>query len=351
MVRRAGAVPARPLSPSPLRPNSPGGHATTANRSVSPSPLRPHSPHLTNGSQPGSPFLAGSPRSLNVTALEFQPRISSGTSPSPIPAPVWAPQHGTTSSPLGTPRIPPASASATVSYFPPVPSSSKPISRGPWQRDSPVGTPTDELDDDPFATTWAVGTGAALGMSQPDPSTSSPAEWMIGHPDFDDEWDGYDTGGQDASKLSPHPVVQEPSGAAGALGGLSGTAGAYTMTPLDMLCSIFAESDISAHQLEDALSRNGWDVDRTIEWLVTHQLRTSDLTQAVSSSPSLNYLSLDHASQSPRGASPRPPLPPSSSSGSPHWSSRPMTPSNSGQGSAYPPSAATNRVCRYYVSF
>ena len=51
-------------------------------------------------------------------------------------------------------------------------------------------------------------------------------------------------------------------------GGLGEASSGYIMTPFDVLCSIFADSDIQPAELEEALSQNGWDVDRAMEWII-----------------------------------------------------------------------------------
>lgn len=52
--------------------------------------------------------------------------------------------------------------------------------------------------------------------------------------------------------------------------GLGGSSANYIMTPFDVLCSIFADTDIAPADIEEALSRNGWDVDRSMEWIVNN---------------------------------------------------------------------------------
>ncbi|GAA5933421.1 uncharacterized protein JCM15063_001309 [Sporobolomyces koalae] len=57
------------------------------------------------------------------------------------------------------------------------------------------------------------------------------------------------------------------SGSSG-LGGI----GAYAMTPFDHLHSIFADSDVSEELLEEALTATGFDVDRSIEYIIDRQI-------------------------------------------------------------------------------
>lgn len=53
--------------------------------------------------------------------------------------------------------------------------------------------------------------------------------------------------------------------------GLGGI-GAYAMTPFDHLHSIFADSDVSEQLLEEALGATGFDVDKSIEYIIDQQL-------------------------------------------------------------------------------
>lgn len=53
--------------------------------------------------------------------------------------------------------------------------------------------------------------------------------------------------------------------------GLGGI-GAYAMTPFDHLHSIFADSDVSEELLEEALGATGFDVDRSIEYIIDRQI-------------------------------------------------------------------------------
>ena len=81
-----------------------------------------------------------------------------------------------------------------------------------------------------------------------------------------------------------------------------GESGDYIMTPLDVLYSIFAGSDLQHSDLEDALNRNGWDVDRAMEWIINNPNMPSAPRLAEEQIDRMNMLSLDPSQLSGSGA-------------------------------------------------
>ena len=166
-------------------------------------------------------------------------------------------------------------------------------------------------------------------------------------------------------------------------GGLGIPSENYVMTPFDVLCTIFAGSDVSPTDLEEALSKNGWDVDRSMEWIINNLHLQGAPTSAEDQVDRLNMLSLDFNDQQPTSGSVSParmrssPAPSGSGSrplvisrdsfqrnyaganrpASPRWASgegRPGTPNSKfdkagdayfGAGGAAP----STRLCKYYL--
>jgi hypothetical protein len=140
------------------------------------------------------------------------------------------------------------------------------------------------------------------------------------------------------------------SGSSG-LGGI----GAYAMTPFDHLHSIFADSDVSEELLEEALTSTGFDVDRSIEYIIDRQIGNQPpmpppLAMIDPSASLLNGLPQNRmiASSGSR------PLIVSRDSfdgfgrgdggrGSPRYGSRSQTPSGDSRG-------VGGRVCRFYLA-
>jgi hypothetical protein len=304
-ARRAG-TPTRPLSPSPLRPLSPSVQRPTESE---------------GDSVLSSPF--GS--SLSVNAHEFRPRVSTPSSPQPT----WSFQ----ASPLGTPKFSPAAGSNSGSYFPTVP--------------TPSSTKTPAIPRDPWGPP-SISTSTSSESSAEEPRDSfSP---LVGQATVE-EWPpppGYDGQIQwwEASKGDVQPVRGEA-------GGLSGD-GAYLMTPFDVLCSIFAGSNISPAELEDALARNGWDVNQAVEWITSRPV--DDLSEGLLMSgtePTITRAKFLPASGSRPLVLPRESISPGSRSPgatTPRWGSRPGTPVR-GVSSSSPAGGtqSSNRICRYYL--
>lgn len=318
-------------------------------RPHSPSPLRPHSPafNIVQGehSLPNSPGVL-SPRFLSVAATEFSPRPAAPEfhlrkpAASPLPSPsLW----GTAASPLGTPRL---AGSTNGSYFPPIPrdpwqaeAGSAPSSLPPTSNSASSESSADEpVDYDP-SSPWQ-GANGLPGMGTPSFEVNDPFS------------QGFAVGNGEADmRQTTTPGVH----------GLDGSDSSYTMTPMDLLCSVFAGTDITPSEIEHALGRNGWDIDRAMEWLVNRPPGTPEPGYAGNGalSPSLNrHGALGAAPVRPipiaRDSFNRLAPPPSQSPGqsapsSPRWGSRPGTPSGAPNPASYPASAATNRVCRYYV--
>ncbi|CEQ41546.1 SPOSA6832_03296 [Sporobolomyces salmonicolor] len=130
--------------------------------------------------------------------------------------------------------------------------------------------------------------------------------------------------------------------------GLGGI-GAYAMTPFDHLHSIFAGSDVSQAMLEEALSATGFDVDKSIEYIIDQQIGNHPPGLA-GPPPGLDGLPQNRmiANSGSR------PLVVSRDSfdafgggnggrGSPRWGSRPGTPTGEGRG-------VGGRVCRFYLA-
>lgn len=174
----------------------------------------------------------------------------------------------------------------------------------------------------------------------------------------------YDDGedGEYAEGYTPtieHGAGQDPyaSSLDGGLGGI----GAYSMTPFDVLHSVFAGSDVSPAVLEEALVMCGWDCDQAIEYIIetqpgggfggddediprsfagtpTSQLPPQVRTAIASGSRPL-VVSRDSFDGYVGGNGGR-----GSPSGGPRWQPRPSTPNgDAGRG-------VGGRVCRYYLS-
>lgn len=167
---------------------------------------------------------------------------------------------------------------------------------------------------------------------------------------------------------------QQAEAAAHLSTGMTGT-GAYTMTPLDVLCSVFADSSVSSAEMEAALDLYAWDIDKAIEHITLHhhgEQSYQDPPPGITG-PDPDELAKGINNIILPGAAPRQPnfgragmlarsdsfqhSPRNSAPSSPRWGSRPITPvaasagaSGNGQNlSPYAPSAASNRVCRYYL--
>lgn len=175
-----------------------------------------------------------------------------------------------------------------------------------------------------------------------------------------------------------------PPGLPGFSGGL-GESGEYIMTPLDVLYSIFAGSDLQHSDLEDALSRNGWDVDRAMEWIINNPQLPGASRSAEDQIDRMHMLSLDpnHLPVSGNVSPARVHTPtmgmsgsrpmimsrdsfsrhfgPGGKSSSPRWAaysndgSRPSTPRSDRGGDGYfgaGPSgqaSSSTRLCKYYL--
>lgn len=390
-------TPTRPISPSPLRAQSPSlYHQQRVKESEHISHAHSHiqdsSASSTAGSSaPSSPF--GSPRFLNATATsfkpsaaaaEFKPSLGGPATPSAIPAssrmalqlpesrmerlrsisPIGTPVTESptlwafNSSPLGTPKFvaaSPAYSGQNGSYFPGSTtvqsSTSRPIPSDPWTSASDTLTaPTsttpgfshsastassesshEEAAFDPFAEQQQLSTGKNQILSDEDedewgipsdpygaslrrdsetsPSSSHPSLRIIPDDDDDDDDDlqilNFKNGQlvpDDLRIIEPpsneRPVFDEqyipqstsqysqlpqPMASPGLLTpstsvftesssptGLGASSSNYIMTPFDVLCSIFAGSDVSPADLEEALNVNGWDVDRSMEWIINN---------------------------------------------------------------------------------
>ena len=368
----------------------PGGSPVVA-RPHSPSPLRPVSP---------SPSM----RMLNVGASEFKPNGGSSANASPMlaqeaqlraasPAPIWGgPEVG--ASPLGTPRFAPSSTSVGVnsaygspangSYFPQMGAPTAPIPRGPWSEGGTDGGATgpassgadmsasDTSSSDDPSDGWPGSSSAekppTMGAIAPDADYDpfNHGEVVSALEDYDPFGSpsvGRAGDGASFSSLPPEPPPEDIVPPPVVPGGLSGDSNAYSMTPLDMLVSVFADSGVSHAEIEDALQRNGWDVDRTIEHLVrSNEARPAPSPAVPPASmmppgpltPGGSFIGRPTAIAMPPPGFAMPPR--GSGQSSPRYgipvAGRPMgSPGLNGPSSPgiYPPSAVTNRVCRYYV--
>lgn len=168
------------------------------------------------------------------------------------------------------------------------------------------------------------------------------------------------------------------------MAGLNASSENYVMTPFDVLYSVFAGADIAPAELEEALSRSGWDVDKAVEYILSNShgsngARAGDSVLdnvSMFSNLDLNDLSSPasgvHVSprfKSAMGSGARPLIISRDSfqrnfggmgrPGSPRWSSGPNTPSGrsdrSGADGYFPstPGAGTGppstRLCKYYL--
>lgn len=504
-LRRSGiATPTRPISPSPLRAQSPSVFAHRTNDPFA--HVFEHADftgvyaggrHAGPGSSaPSSPF--GSPRMLNAglnagasefrpnaSASEFKPSTPSLTvkmpdfkSRSPIGTPltessptVWAFQN----SPLGTPKFASSTVGAAAagngnSYFgsvtaPSVGTPGPAIPSDPWNNfnssstassasnpgiSQSSSTASSEGSHEDNSSDLFGGSGntehVASGKSQILESSEDEDEWGIPTTSYEDatrrglalgesaspRWDLYGdedededlamlsiTGGKlvpdDLSFVEP-PVKQRPvfdeqpqpqstaqysqlpqdyAGLSGNQGlnemhmpvgmtGLNAPSGNYVMTPFDVLYSVFSESDISPAELEEALSKSGWDVDKAMEWIINNSRLAGGNRGAEAQMDNLHLfanMDLNDRPSSAGGGFPSPRLKSSMGSGSrplivsrdsfqrsfsgigrpssPRWASGPNTPggrsdrsgtegyfpSTPGAGSG-PPST---RLCKYYL--
>ena len=92
---------------------------------------------------------------------------------------------------------------------------------------------------------------------------------------------------------SPPSAQQNLTSAYPGSGGLGNPSASYVMTPFDVLCTIFAGSDVSPVDLEEALSKNGWDVDKSMEWIINNPQLLGAPVAAEESGDSLGVQSLD----------------------------------------------------------
>jgi hypothetical protein len=176
-----------------------------------------------------------------------------------------------------------------------------------------------------------------------------------------------------------------PNSTPSGMAGLSAMSGNYVMTPFDVLYSVFSGADISPAELEEALSRSGWDVDKAMEWIMNNP-RLAEAARATDSPVDnlhmFSNLDINDRPSSSGGAHPSPRLKMSMGSGarplvisrdsfqrnfsgvgrpsSPRWAaSGPNTPSGrsdrSGADGYFPaaPGAASGppstRLCKYYL--
>ncbi|GAA5906142.1 hypothetical protein JCM6882_006057 [Rhodosporidiobolus microsporus] len=140
--------------------------------------------------------------------------------------------------------------------------------------------------------------------------------------------------------------------------GLGGI-GAYRMTPLDHLNSIFSSGaeDVPENVLEEALQQTGFDVDKAIEYIIDTQLGNRPPPPPGGPPPGMGPPGMEFAPPPPNRSLPGTgsrPLVISRDSfegfgggnggrGSPRWGSRPGTPSGEGRG-------VGGRVCRFYLA-
>lgn len=133
-----------------------------------------------------------------------------------------------------------------------------------------------------------------------------------------------------------------------------GGIGAYAMTPLDHLLSIFADSEISEEVLDDALNQSGYDVDKAIELIIDTQLGARPPLPPADVLPPPGFEGFVPPQNRSLGATGSRPLIVSRDSfdnfgganggrGSPRWGSRPGTPSGESRG-------VGGRVCRFYLA-
>lgn len=501
ILRRSGmATPTRPISPSPLRAQSPSVYTQRTNDPFS--HILDHANYSTfshgsggpGSSNPSSPF--GSPRILSASASEFRPNLSAAEfkpktpslsvklpefrTRSPIGTPltesgadVWAFQN----SPLGTPKfatstVGAATASHGNSYF------------GNASATPSIGTPGPAIPSDPwnnFGESSAASSRSNPGISQSSSTASSEGsheeatydlfgnsapskqvasgksqillssnededEWGMPTTAYGDaaqrsseqldaaspQWNLYEhedddedlrmlsiTGGQlvpDDLTLVEPPVKQRPvfdetpqpqSTAqysqlpqdfgmfanqqdnpevplANGMAGLNASSETYVMTPFDVLYSVFSGADISPAELEEALSRSGWDVDKAMEYILNNS-RAPGINRVMDSPHESSHmfanLDLNERPSSAAGSHPSPRFKTSMGSGarplvisrdsfqrnfagvgrpgSPRWASSPNTPSGRSERSAaegYFPSAPgqgtgppSTRLCKYYL--
>jgi hypothetical protein len=98
---------------------------------------------------------------------------------------------------------------------------------------------------------------------------------------------GMHSGPGTPSDLGPAGFDMMGSGMAG----FSGSSGNYVMTPFDVLYSVFSESGIAPAELEEALSRSGWDVDKAMEWIINNPRLSGAPRGAETAIDNLNMLS------------------------------------------------------------
>lgn len=134
-----------------------------------------------------------------------------------------------------------------------------------------------------------------------------------------------------SGSTSQAPLTPTPggtgSGGMNNFGGLGESSSSnYIMTPFDVLCSIFAGSDISPADLEEALSLNGWDVDRSMEWIINNPRLSAAGHPIDPNVERLTAMSLDATPPARFGGAPspglRPPGGPAMSGNRPHVISR-----------------------------
>jgi hypothetical protein len=211
-------------------------------------------------------------------------------------------------------------------------------------------------DYDPFAP-WQAANGLP-GMGTPSVEISDPfgIEWgQQQQQQQHDNGNGHHPPSHHQLPPPPQPQFRLPD--------VNGSETTYSMTPMDMLCSVFAGTDITPNEVEQALGHNGWDIDRAMEALVNRpppdpaavgfQLNGGALSPSLNrhgalGAPPIRPIPMSRDSFN-RLAAPMPSPRHESAPNSPRWGSRPVTPGASPNPASYPASAATNRVCRYYV--
>ncbi|KAK4701065.1 hypothetical protein P7C70_g5172, partial [Phenoliferia sp. Uapishka_3] len=401
--------------------------SSASSRSAPTSPFRAASPSIHSARQTPahSPWSSPRPTPLTLTlnaaavefkfsagASEFRPGGSrSGTSspvgarsrsPNPTNAHAAQAQWAATASPLGTPKLTSSaamggthSAMSSPGYFPRhleagvfQQQMKGKIPRMPWHDATDSGgeggvngDEDEEEDDDPEPREYAY-----LHNQQPEDEWADLQRQQQGFQPFEQDtssrakgagaWDPFDTNDYDAEgeygegytpTLDGGVMGADTAEFANSLNGIGGLGGmgAYSMTPFDVLHSVFAGSDVSAAVLEEALVMSGWDVDQAIEYIIDTQpgggfggeggirngggdgslvgTPTSQLPpqvrMSIASGSRPLVVSHDSFDNYVGGNGGR-----GSPSGGPRWQPRPSTPNgDSGRG-------VGGRVCRYYLS-
>lgn len=277
-----------------VRPSPNGGFSSASSSSLS----APNSPSLRSAhhTPSHSPWSSPRPTPLSLAALsasavefkfsgsasEFRPSPSSNhgsvsghntpiRSRSPVNAHQAQATWAFTSSPLGTPKYGGGlsgggslSAASSPGYFarhlePGVLGSlggKERIPRLPWA-DATDSSGESNAEDVVEEHDWAE------GPSYPRVDSPQAKQGMGGGWDpfeMNEEGDSAYYTGENGHEGEYEEGQEGLEGATG-LGGM----GAYSMTPFDVLCSVFTGSNVSAAILEEALAMTGWDVDAAIE--------------------------------------------------------------------------------------